>query len=757
MSLEWPEGEPIPEGGVEVEFTVNALGEPEDPRVLTDDLSDQAVSRILAAILQFVFEPARRGEQPIPARIRYRFEAPRAPPPATDEDAPTQAQANEAPTDGPEALLGEDTDSFGATARVRPKEPGAASKIELSGDELTVVPGTFGEPLRVVATLPGVARSPFGFGFFAVRGASFQNTGFLVDGFPVPLLYHLGAGPAILSSRLVEGLDFYAGGYPVNFGRYSAGVISLRTAPPRSESWFAEFEVDLLKASTTLVVPFDEGRGRIAVAFRRSYYELILPLITDEVQVSYLDYQVRADYELTSRLSLSLFLFGSRDYLNFSQNIGSGQTVGSTAGGLRYNFDRIMGRARYRISDQARLTWSGTFGPSSIDFGQNSTGAAGLGVDTASRRIGQRLELVLTPNERFQTTMGLEQGAWINRITGSAPSLGELPGVGAPENTRESIRVQDRISELTLAPYIEQVARPGPFTITGGLRLEHYAYGDVKAWAVEPRGVVRWAINEPVAVKVASGLFSQAPLPFQVNRSYGNPELRLNRALQNSLGTEIKLPFDLSIESTLFFNRMWNLTRGTARPELGKDGVPTLKLFDDDGEGRSYGWELLIRREAKEGLFGWLSYTLSRSERFLNGGQVLPFFFDQTHVLNFALSYKVGGFRFGARLTLATGRPTNDLTPTDSRDNVVWDADENDYDVEFGAARTRLPLFHQLDVRIDRDFVLGPLEGSFYLDIINIYNANNAESYAYEYDFSQRGTLPGLPFLPTLGVRAVLR
>jgi hypothetical protein len=60
-------------------------------------------------------------------------------------------------------------------------------------------------------------------------------------------------------------------------------------------------------------------------------------------------------------------------------------------------------------------------------------------------------------------------------------------------------------------------------------------------------------------------------------------------------------------------------------------------------------------------------------------------------------------------------------------------------------------------VRIDRDFTLGPLSGSVYIDVINVYNAQNGEAYQYEYDFSKRGKLPGLPFLPTLGVRGVLR
>jgi hypothetical protein len=43
--------------------------------------------------------------------------------------------------------------------------------------------------------------------------------------------------------------------------------------------------------------------------------------------------------------------------------------------------------------------------------------------------------------------------------------------------------------------------------------------------------------------------------------------------------------------------------------------------------------EVLIRREVKSGLFGWLSYSLSRSERDRNGSWV-DYDFDRTHLLN---------------------------------------------------------------------------------------------------------------------------
>lgn len=641
-----------------------------------------------------------------------------------------------------------------ATAKVRRPQPGAVTRVELRGPELTQIPGTFGEPLRVPATLPGVAHTPFNLGFFLVRGASFQNTGFMVDGFQVPLLYHLGAGPAILPARLVDQLDFYPGGYPVSMGRFTAGVIALRTKPPPTDRFQLEFEIDALRASALAVVPLPDARGSVSLSVRRSYFELFLPLITDDVELAYTDYQLRLDYLLTDDVSVSLFFFGSRDSLHTRDLGDSGVSSGTS--GVDYAFDQLLLSLTYMPSNEFRLRASLAFGPSSIEVGRDQAGEASLGTDTSALRTGARVEGMYMPSPAWQSTLGLEYSMFAYDVRASVPSLGELPGVPAPSMPGEALTVRDALRERGLAPYLEQVLRVQPFEFTAGLRAEQLRYGDVTTWALEPRGVVRVSFSDQMRLKLGSGLFAQPPLPFQLTRGIANPRLPPSRALQSSIGAEVALPMAFEIDTSLFYTRMWQIARNDSRPVADAEGRAVRQLLVGDGEGRAYGWELLLRRQAERGLFGWLSYTLSRSERFLEGGRTVVFTFDQTHVLNFAISYAWEGFTFGARMALASGRPVGDLLDPQG-DDAVYDADADDFDPDSRGRRTRLPLYHQLDVRVDRSWTLGPIEGSVYLDIINVYNARNSEGYRYEYDFGRRDRLPGLPFLPTLGVRGVVR
>ena len=107
------------------------------------------------------------------------------------------------------------------------KPPPAVTRYELAQPELKVVPGTFGDPLRVVQNLPGVARTPFGLGALVIRGASPNDSGIYVEGHKIPLLYHFLVGPGVLAPELIDRIDFFPGNFGVNYGRVTAGVVDV--------------------------------------------------------------------------------------------------------------------------------------------------------------------------------------------------------------------------------------------------------------------------------------------------------------------------------------------------------------------------------------------------------------------------------------------------------------------------------------------------------------------------------------------------
>lgn len=757
------DAEPLPpDAAVELVITIDRDGSVSEARVFTP-LRDDVDALVLEAAQGMRFEPATRDGEPIPARVRFRYRiTPPAPPPeaqAADGDGEGEAAGDEAapPEGGTDDLAGLDLSQFdtevsplGISAEVERPEPGAAERITLQAEELTTVPGTFGEPLRVVARLPGVTRSPFGLGFFLVRGAAFQNTGFFVDGFPVPLLYHLGAGPAVISSRLVSRLHFYPGGYPAAYGRYSAGVIALETAPPPTDRIRGELEIDLFRASAMVVVPFDEGRGSVAAAFRRSYYDLLLPLVQDGIDLQYTDYQVRGDYRVNDHMELSLFVFGSDDRLDQTGSFGGGVASEGVQNSLAYDFQRAILKLQLRLPERVRLTLSGMLGRDGNTIENSQPGADPLRFALQNSYAAFRLDAEVPWIDELQTNLGFDINAILFDVDATAFVPGGLGEYPRPLFTPQASDVNRSVVRALAALYIEQIIRLDPVEISAAGRFDYMRYGDVSEIFPDPRLVVRWQVVPELLLKGATGLFAQPPVPFQVIRVAGAPDLPPQRAWQSSVGAELTLPERVEVHTTFFYNQMWNIARQVNRTVSTPEG-PQRQFFVADREGRAYGLELMLRRRVAEGFYGWLSYTLSRSERRTDNGRWVAFSFDQTHVLNLAASYEIDGWRFGAAFQLATGRPTSTLVGT------TYDADEDEFDPSFRAIGQRLPTFHRLDIRIDREFEVGPIEGSVYLDIQNVYNAPNNEGILYSFDYSQTAQLPGLPILPTIGVRGAIR
>jgi hypothetical protein len=137
--------------------------------------------------------------------------------------------------------------------------------------------------------------------------------------------------------------------------------------------------------------------------------------------------------------------------------------------------------------------------------------------------------------------------------------------------------------------------------------------------------------------------------------------------------------------------------------------------------------------------------------------------FDQTHVLTVLGSLRLGrGWEVGARFRLVSG---NLETPyvcdpeqkgcKPNRLNAVYHATSARYlPLQFGGDYSeRMPLFHQLDVRLDKTWRFKRWQLAFYVDVQNVYNHQAVEGISYNYNFTKREYVTGLPFLPTIGLR----
>ena len=172
-------------------------------------------------------------------------------------------------------------------------------------------------------------------------------------------------------------------------------------------------------------------------------------------------------------------------------------------------------------------------------------------------------------------------------------------------------------------------------------------------------------------------------------------------------------------------------------------------FFVNDGEGRVYGVEVSARIEPTGRFFGYLSYTLSRSERKDLTGQWRLFDFDQPHILTISGVYRLGsGWEAGGTFRLVSGNPQTPVI------GASFNSAAAQASPIYGAVNSaRAPTFHRLDLRIEKLWDFESWKFAIYLDVQNVYNATNAEGTVYDYEFRETSQVRGLPILPNLGLR----
>jgi hypothetical protein len=260
----------------------------------------------------------------------------------------------------------------------------------------------------------------------------------------------------------------------------------------------------------------------------------------------------------------------------------------------------------------------------------------------------------------------------------------------------------------------------------------------------EPRLAARFALSERAALLAAFGLYSQPPRARDLSAVFGTPTLGVEHATHLSVGEAVELSSTLSTSVTFFHRSLTQLS------ERASAATPALaQALTESGTGHSYGVQILARQRAWRGFFGWVAYTLSRSERQNAPGMRSRLFdVDQPHVLTLVGSQELANWTLGVRYRYASGSPRTPVI------GALYDAKDDVFQPIFGAQNSlRLPAFSELDLRVDRRFHLGDALLGVYLEALNVSDRANAEEYVYKFDYTRRGVITGLPLTGVAGLR----
>ncbi|MDX2086433.1 MAG: TonB-dependent receptor [Kofleriaceae bacterium] len=640
--------------------------------------------------------------------------------------------------------------------------PTAPGETRVDARLARTVPGG-GDAVKVVQSLPAVARPPTGSSEIVVWGAAPRDTRVFVDGVPVPTLYHLGGYRASVGNDLVGDIRLTPAAFGPDRGRAIGGVIDIGLADPASApTWRAQ--ADFLDGA--IAAKADVGPVTVAAAVRTSWLDRAIGAVSDPRELApnapvprWLDGQIVARTKLAKRVVLSGWVLTSVDSLDRTLvsddpatevheqvdqrwvramvSLRRDRDDGFDGATLWFGRDRASDAFMFGLTpaNSARAQWvGGARGVQQLRLAEQATLTVGVDLDAERAHLERLGSLTIPAREGDLRIYGQPPGddvsadAWTSTTLDAAGHAALDLRVGRITATLAGRLDAWMLDASRLLPRVGMAPGIGTQTIT---------------YTADPRGSVQVRLTDEAIARVDAGRYHQARAASDASAVFGTPQLGLEHAWHITAGGQWRrAPF--AIEAAGYARWLDDLVARdpAVTPPLGA-------TLTQAGSGRVIGVQITGRVVGWRGLTGWLSYNISESTRRDSDMQTERLFDrDQTHGLVAVGGWERGPWTLGGRVRMATGEPRTDVIGS------FFDTQSGRYQPIRGTHNgVRLPAYFAADVRGERRLRLGDVRTAVYLEVQNLTNRANAEEIIYSADFSERAYLTSLPLLAIAGLR----
>lgn len=568
--------------------------------------------------------------------------------------------------------------------------------------EMHNLPSLFGERdiIRQLQLLPGVKAESDGSSGFQVRGGKAGQNHILLDDATVYNAGHLMGLFSTFNDEVLASVNLYKGTPPAQFGDGSSSVLNVVTKNGKPD-WGISGTVGLLSAKLCLDIPIGD-KVKVFLAARRTYFDLFLKMTKKfrGTTINFYDLNAKVSYDINLRNRIFVSFFRGRD------NMGMDDMMQSEWGNM-------LGNIRYWHEFNGRHEMTTSVFLSTYDFDAD-TDMADIAnqYGTGIKHVGLKQSFLWRPVQPLEISYGLQ-----TRYT----SLTSLNLFSQERRRMEQRRAWDN------ALWLNAEWKPfSKLTLLAGLRANIFsALGGSPYYDLDAQGNILHTYNPSKGefVKTHVTLEPRFSANYRVSSS-GSIKLGYARVGQN-----IRMLYNNGMSTT--FNR-YTMSSNIIRPELahlvsvgythmlkggayefsaeayykamtnvldyrnGKNFASEVEVERIllDGKGRSYGVELLARKNTGK-LTGWMSYTLSWVENKIDGindGQWYTASNDRRHDVSIAAMYQLTPkWTLSATWTLQSGQALS--APSAKYDvngqTIYYYHERNGY---------RAPAYHRLDI-----------------------------------------------------------
>ncbi len=622
------------------------------------------------------------------------------------------------------------------------REESPVSLRRLGIKEIERSPGSNRDISKVIQSLPGVAFTPAFRNDVIIRGGGPTENRFFLDGIEIPNINHFATqgasgGPVgMINVDFIREVEMYSGAFPASRGNALSSVFEFRQINGNRDRLNLRATIGASDLALSLDGPLTENTSMILSA-RRSYLQLLFSVLGLPFLPTYNDFQFKTNTRLSEKSELNIIGIGAID--QFALNLKANETeeqralLESLPVNEQWNYAIGATYRHFRSNGSDLLVVSRNMLRNTAFKYPDNDDSLDRSLDYISDEIENKI--------RFERNTALGDYR-VNFGAGGeyAKFSGDISQQVFFNNQLIQIRNQtayDMFKWSLFGQLTRSLARDR-LSLSLGVRADANNYSPSMSNLLEqisPRFSASYQLRENLFLSGNVGRYFQ--LPSYITLGYRNPEgVLVNKnnnlkyiAVDHFVSGLEWMPGRLSKITLEGFYKLYDKYPFSVRDSVALGSkAADFGVFGDEevlsiGKGRAYGTELYYRAENVKNFNLILSYTFVRSEFQDNQGSYVPSKWDNRHILIFtALRPLPRNWEVGLKWRYSGGAPYTpfDLEFSSIRD--AWDAQNAPYLDYSRFHKDRLRNFHQLDLRVDKQFFLRKWSVMAYLDIQNIYN-----------------------------------
>lgn len=661
---------------------------------------------------------------------------------------------------------------------------------KLTAEEIKVNPGGNFDVSKVIQVLPGVAGgTTANRNDIIVRGGGPSENVYYLDGIEIPVLNHFqtqgasGGATGILNVSFINDVQLTSSAFDSRYDNALASTFVITQRNGNPEKLSGNVRLSGSEVAATLEGPMSEKTTFLASA-RRSYLKYLFELLDLPIRPDYWDFQYKINHKIDNKTELNFIGIGALD--NF-RLVAPKQSDAENEYTLRANplinqWNYTVGGSMKRLMDDGFYTVAlsrNMFYNGAKRYENNVAESGDKLFDLASHEVENKLRVDVNT---FKNEWKISYGAVAQYVKYDAALFNTVRSElvdadGHLVSPAETVSTNTAVDFFRMGAYVHASSYflNDNLLLSGGVRTDINTFtttGSNPLETLSPRLSFSYELNP--RWNVSGSIGSYYKLPSYTALGYRdtpgtlvNNGLKYINAIHYTVGTQYvpRNDFRFTIEAYYkdYGNYPVSLTDGISMANIGTDFYAIGNdHYASTGSGRIYGMEAYVQQKLIKNLFYVLSASLYKSEFSGTDGVFRPSTWDYGYIVSSTVGYKFArNWDLGVKYRIAGGQPYTPFDVSSSR-ALYLTTGRGAYD--YSRLNTeRLPLFQQLDVRVDKKFNFRKTSLILFVDFQNafLYKTPSLPKFTFERNMDNSGfaTTDGAPIAAdgSNGIPLILR